>query len=373
MKTILLVSFLLIHSAYAEDFFDGLTSSDAVVEEETPISIDSGFKSKLLEIAKDRFSKGPSLFNYDSIHNGVIPDVGVFIGSKTVNRWSSRFLKMVDSPIRNIEYAFENEELGINLTIDLNYFMNKKEIDFLSPTLKPGEIFTKYRKSSGPVRDNSSVSKRDSNYLVEVGIKLRFPLLGNQELNTVHLGFRKTYFKTYYKSDYNSYLQKQMALSTMQLEGGSDGSSLAAAQQTVKELMAKLENGDDLTKEDQQAYKKASLVIDSQGDEIETESSREILEEEITSFESGSIMPFKLSSLLIKDVIDFLNKNKILSDYLDVEVLHYDETSAGLVKVSGLNRLIEGALPGLNIYFVGTRNDPMTGDAKIYIAGKLYE
>ncbi|MCO4784206.1 MAG: hypothetical protein KC646_17910 [Candidatus Cloacimonetes bacterium] len=372
MKLLLILSFLFVFSSNSQDFFDDLKSSDSPLEDETVVSDGGGFKSKLLEIAKDRFSKGPSLFNFDSIHGDIVPDVGVFIGSKTVNRWSSRFLTMVDSPVRNIEYTFEDEELGINLTIDLNYFMDKKEIDFLSPVLKPGEIFTKYRQDQTVTRSENTNSKRDSSYFIEVGMKLRFPLLGNQELNTVHLGFRKTYFKTYYKSDYNLYLQKQMKLASLMFND-SDGSSLEAAKAVVKKLMAKLEQGDDLTSEDQRAYKKASAIIDGQESESSGASDKEVLEEEITSFESGSIMPFKLSSLLIKDIINYLNKNKVLSDYLDVEVLHYDETSAGLVKVSGLNRLIETALPGLNIFFVGTRNDSMTGDDKIYIAGRLYE
>ena len=77
MKFVLLISLYLVCSLGAQDFFDDLKSSDAAIEDESPVIDDGGFKSKLLEIAKDRFNQGPSLFNYDSIHGDVIPDVGV--------------------------------------------------------------------------------------------------------------------------------------------------------------------------------------------------------------------------------------------------------------------------------------------------------
>ena len=374
MKLWILFFFVNLSSVIGGGFFDDLPSSDAGPSDDIEIAEDGlGFHSKLLELAQDSFHRGPSLFNYDQIHGDMIPDVGVYIGSKSVNRWSSRFLQMADLPIRNIEYKFEEGELGVNITIDLNYFVSREEIDFLAPTLRPGEIFTKYRKDRAIRAEKNNRSKKEDSYFLEMGLKLRFPLLGNQELNTVHLGFRRTYFKTYYKSDYNEYLKKQNSL--MYLIGAQSGSNtpINLAKKTLEDLMKKLDSGQELNQKDQEQYTKASAILDASSDPTNSDRQRDKLEEEIASFESGSILPFKLSPILIKDVIDYLNKNKILSDYLDVEILDYQESSAGIVKVSGLNRLIETVLPGLSIYFVGTRNDSYTGKDKIFIAGKLYE
>ncbi len=332
------------------------------------------------------------VYGYESYFEGIRPDIGVRIGRETVQKWSHRLLKDANSPIRYVRYEILQDYLDVVVTVDYDYFVNQPSLRLVSPTWAPGEVFKDINKRIA--YDES----KDSNepFVFDVRFRLRFPLLGYQNpenpgsLNTVFMEFSKQAVQTYYLKDFETYLElandrvrsieEKSSLRGRELYGRnlSPEAKLDKANAEIEELMLILERKGKLSYAEQNRFKRIQSFL-SREDEIQVidESMQDKLRS-IENFKASSLLPIVPSAVAIKKLLQEATRQKVFAKYLLMEVVSYDNQAGGVLRISGLNRVIEPNLPQVDIYFVGI--DQKTegtakyfGDekSKLFVAAKM--
>jgi len=172
---ILISSFLFTHipSANEQDFFQDLTDEQGG-DGSVVLSDDSHDDFNFEPFNPDQASSN-KVFTYDEFYKGVRPDVGVRIGRRTVDKWSYRFLKGNDLPLRHVKHEIIKDYLSLTITVDHTYFKKRGEVDLVAPAWAPGEVF----KDVGD-RKVYQQGKTPEDYVFDIRFRLRFPLIGYQ-------------------------------------------------------------------------------------------------------------------------------------------------------------------------------------------------
>ncbi len=348
-------------------------------------SLDNASENRPFSV--DQGSQENPIFSYDQYFGSVRPDVAVRIGRETVKKWSHRWLYKEGLPVRYIRYDIVGDSLEFSVTVDYQYFRDRRKIDLIAPAYAPGQIFKPVGERRAYDRD-----KDGSEFVVDIKFRLRFPLVGYQKPgdrsqdNTLYMQFTRQAIQAYYLEDFETYLMKLeeraelfMSIRDMQISpSGRRLSDLTRTMKELEELDRKLTQNGSLSPSEQRRLE--SLNVDLKQEDVSSILTDKLLlvDSQIERFQSGSILPFVPSSEAIKELLSALGRNKVFSDYLDIEVHEYQGLAGGIIKMSGLNRIIEARLPGLDIYFVGVdRVAPgklhMFGSegSKILVAGRL--
>jgi hypothetical protein len=358
-------------------FFDDLGQKPTLEENRNPTTLQN-----LRTHKRGENSAKKPLFSYGDYFKDVQPDLSALIGEETVKRWSRKLLHQSEFPIRYLSYELVKDALDFSVTLDYQYFKTRKDIDLLSPTFAPGEIFKPIE-----VRKPYEKSSRDLDFVVDLRFRLRFPLLDYEEsgqvaVNTVFMGFSRQAVQAYYLQDFELYLKKSETraslleeASGLQFEFSEAGGEFRDVLLELSRLEENLESGTALTPKDLSLLEDVEVQLDTQ--EIVQGKQDQIreLEAEITRFRNGSILPIVISAHSIRELFLALNANKNFGHYLRVEIVDFQDQAAGVLKVSNLNRVIEEKLPGLDIYFVGVKQIK-TGkrqehSSKIFVAARL--
>lgn len=362
--------------------FEGRLDRAGTLSEER--GVDRASQSNPFSQEEDEGQK--PVYSYDKYFNSVMPDVAVRIGRKTVQRWSHQWLYKEDLPVRFIRYDIVGDSLEFNITVDYQYFRNRQSIDVVSPAYAPGEIFKPVGNRKPFDRD-----KDESSFVVDLRFRLRFPLVDYQnpqdrsQDNTLYMQFTRQAIQAYYLADFNTYLGKldekaEMVSELEKLEatGINDQKLLEQNLEELEALERKLGSDGALSKEDERRLDELNTVL--KGGDLHMLKKEKILaiDGEIERFQSGSILPFVPSNEAIKDLLDKLSSQKAFSNYLAINIHEYQGLAGGIIKISGMNRIIEGRFPGLDIYFVGIDrvapgkiNFFGTEDSKILVAGRM--
>ena len=350
------------------------------------LQIDRASSSNPFSQAEDEGHK--KVYSYDKYFESVMPDVAVRIGRKTVQGWSHRWLYKEGLPVRFIRYDIVGDSLEFNVTVDYQYFRDRRSMDVISPAFGPGEIFK-------PVGSRRSFEgdKDDDSFVVDLRFRLRFPLVEYQnpqdrsQDNTLYMQFTRQAIQAYYLSDFNTYLDKlgQKAAMVSELEklerAGANNQNLLEGQlEQLEELERKLKQNGHLSVADENRLNQLNTLL--KGEDIHMLAKEKLLEidGEIERFQSGSILPFVPSNEAIKDLLEKLSSQKAFSNYLAINIHEYEGLAGGIIKISGLNRVIEGRFPGLDVYFVGIdRVAPGkinlfgSEESKVLVAGRMRE
>ena len=307
------------------------------------------------------------VYGYESYFKGVRPDIGVRIGRDTVQKWSHRLLKESNSPIRYVRYEILQDYLDVVVTVDYDYFVNQANLRLISPAWAPGEVFKDINKRR--IYDESTDSNEP--FVFDVRFRLRFPLVGYQNpenpgsLNTVYMEFSKQAVQTYYLKDFETYLElasnrirgieKRSSLRVDAIYGASlsPEAKLDKANAEIEKLMITLKLNGSLSQSEHNRLKQIQSFLNGE-DQVQSidESMRDELRK-IENFKASSLLPIVPSASAVKKLLQEATKQKVFAEYLVMEVISYDNQAGGVLKVSGLNRVIEPNLPQVDIYFVG--------------------
>lgn len=307
------------------------------------------------------------VYSYDAFFAGVRPDIGVRIGRKTVDKWSRRFLSEEQSPVRHIRYEIVQDYLDVIVTVDFDFFSKELSMDVISPAWAPGETFNNMN-SRKPFESSKHAGE---SFVFDLRFRLRFPLIGYQNaeksgsLNTVHMEFTKQAIQTYYLSDFNTFLDlsaerirqldRKSDVRSKQSFGGDSSPSekLKKASDALDRLMHKFSQTGSLTAQEQARLKEIQNFLNSEDSLESLNESMSDLVKRIENFKASSLLPVVPSAAAVKYLIQLVTKQGVLANYLDMEVITYNDQAGGILKVSGLNRVIEANLPLVDVYFVG--------------------
>ena len=359
---------VLVHSNWSteQDYFNGievLSNSDTDGQfKDFHILEDFRFKP-----FSDDLPSEYQVYGYDSYFEGIKPDIGVRIGRDTVQKWSHRLLKESNSPVRYVRYEILQDYLDVVVTVDYDYFVNQAHLRLISPTWAPGEVFKDINKRS--IYDETRDSKEP--FVFDVRFRLRFPLVGYQNpenpgsLNTVYMEFSKQAIQTYYLRDFETYLklasarirsiEKRSSIRIDTLYGASlsPEAKLDKANAEIEDLLITLNRNGSLSQAEHKRLKQIQSFLNGE-DEVQSidESMRDGLRQ-IENFKASSLLPIVPSAAAVKKLLQEATRQKVFAEYLLMEVISYDNQAGGVLKVSGLNRVIEPNLPQVDIYFVG--------------------
>ncbi len=348
------------------DYFDGLqvlnSSSDTADQKDFYVLDDFSFKP-----FSDDLPSEYKIYDYKSYFKGVQPDIGVRIGRDTVQKWSHRLLKDSNSPVRYVRYEILQDYLDVVVTVDYDYFVNQPNMRLISPTWAPGEVFKDINKRR--IYDESQDSTEP--FVFDVRFRLRFPLLGYQNpensgsLNTVYMEFSKQAVQTYYLKDFETYLKlasdrirniekkSSLRMNEKYATNLSPEAKLDKANQEIEKLMTVLESKGSLSASELDRFKRIQSFLNGE-DQVQVidESMQDGLRS-IENFKASSLLPVVPSAAAVKKLLQEATHQKLFAKYLLMEVISYDNQAGGVLKVSGLNRVIEPNLPQVDIYFVG--------------------
>lgn len=379
-------------SAIEEDHFADLEKMSEQVEM-------SGVKDlQILEEFNFRpFSENlPSayqVYTYDSYFQNMRPDVGVRIGRKTVDKWSRRFLDQEKSPVRHVRYEILQDYLDVIITVDFSFFEESAQLNLVAPAWAPGEVF----KNINDRKPYSSLQHSEEPFVFDIRFRLRFPLIGYQSpsnggsLNTVHMEFTKQAIQSYYLKDFNTYLElsskrieqidHESSIQMNQTYGGdtlSTEKKLSKASEELDYLMTKYSRDGDLSSADQTRLKEIQRFLNSEDNLQTANESMQELVTQIENFKASCLLPLVPSAAAIKSLIEVITQKGLLTEYLDMEVVTHNNQAGGVLKVSGLNRVIEANLPQVDVFFVGVdRRKPSSAQyfgeesSKLFVAARM--
>ena len=308
------------------------------------------------------------VYTYESYFKDIRPDVGVRIGRKTVDKWSRRFLDQEKSPVRHVRYEILQDYLDVIITIDFDFFEEINQLDMVAPAWAPGEVFKR-------INDRKPYQKFHHSkepFVFDIRFRLRFPLIGYQSpnnsgsLNTVHMEFTKQAIQTYYLKDFNTYLElsskriaqidHESSIQMKQTYGGdtlSPDKKLSKASEELDYLISKYSRDGDLSSTDKSRLKEIQRFLNSEDSlQIAKESTQE-LAIQIENFKASCLLPIVPSAAAIKHLIEIVTQKGLLTEYLDMEIVTHNDQAGGVLKISGLNRVIEANLPQVDVFFVG--------------------
>tara|TARA_Y100000589_G_scaffold75317_1_gene68914 strand:+ start:657 stop:1892 length:1236 start_codon:yes stop_codon:yes gene_type:complete len=352
--------------ANEQDYFSGLEApiNEKLVGDEKSFLILEDFSFKPFS---ENLPSEHQVYSYESYFKGVRPDIGVRIGRNTVHKWSHRLLQGSKSPVRYVRYEILQDYLDIVVTVDYEYFADRPGLNLVSPAWSPGEVFKDIdeRKPYDKSKDS------DEPFVFDLRFRLRFPLVGYQNpetsgsLNTVYMEFTKQAIQTYYLKDFETYLnlsekriaqiEKKSSLRADQSYGSnlSPDEKLAKANSEIKTLMNTLDRKGSLSSSQLQRLKQIQAFLNGEDNlQIIDESMRQVVRS-IENFKSSCLLPIVPSASAVKSLLEEATRQKVFAHYLVMEVISYDNQAGGVLKVSGLNRVIEPNLPQVDIYFVG--------------------
>ena len=349
-----------------QDYFDGLEilSDSRSDSDQKNFHILEDFRFKPFS---DDLPSEYQVFGYESYFKGVRPDIGVRIGRDTVQKWSHRLLKESNSPVRYVRYEILQDYLDVVVTVDYDYFVNQSNLRLLSPAWAPGEVFKDINKR----RSYDESTDSNESFVFDVRFRLRFPLVGYQNpdnpgsLNTVFMEFSKQAVQTYYLKDFETYLklasdrirsiEQKSSLRVNEIYGANlnPEAKLDKANAEIEKLMAILKRRGSLSRSELDRLKRIQSFLNGE-DQVQNidESMRDGLRQ-IENFKASSLLPIVPSAAAVKRLLQEATRQKIFAEYLVMEVISYDNQAGGVLKVSGLNRVIEPNLPQVDIYFVG--------------------
>lgn len=390
LKLLVFACLLVVLSA-TDSFFDGLELDEAP-EGDVVVSSES---ESLSEYSFDAFSQtwnsDQKTYSYEDYYGDVKPDVAVRIGSETVKRWSYRFLGKEGLPVYHIRYGIIGDNLDISVVIDHDYFKKRGEVDLVAPSWGPGEVF----KEVGE-REAYQQQEVEQKFVFDVRFRIRFPLLGYQSPenkssdNTVYMEFARQSINAYYYEDFEKFLELLERKMTLQEEnystalegsfsrGNEPEQQMAQAMRELDELTRKVEENGDLTEAEMRRFEEISAFLDGRDSQQQNTDSMRDLTRQIENFKSASLLPVVPSARAVQELLNLLTKEKVFAEYLDIQVVDFNQQAGGVVKVSGLNRIIEANLPGLDVYFVGIdrvnqSNGHLFGrePSKIFVAARM--
>lgn len=333
------------------------------------------------------------VYTYDSYFQNIRPDVGVRIGRKTVDKWSRRFLDQEKSPVRHVRYEILQDYLDVIITIDFSFFEESTQLNLVAPAWAPGEVF----KNINDRKPYNSLQHSEEPFVFDIRFRLRFPLIGYQSpnnsgsLNAVYMEFTKQAIQTYYLKDFNTYLElsskriehidHESSIQMKQTYGGdtlSTEEKLSKASEELDYLMTKYSRDGDLSSKDKSRLKEIQRFLNSE-DNLQTanESMQELITQ-IENFKASCLLPVVPSAAAIKSLIEVITQKGLLTEYLDMEVVAHNDQAGGVLKVSGLNRVIEANLPQVDVFFVGVdRRKPSSAQyfgeesSKLFVAARM--
>jgi len=383
----LLLLFFLVSLSFGEDtptFLDFEQNRGSSREFSQELHLDAASMTRPFDPGEDNTHQ--PIYSYEKYFGSVMPDVAVRLGRQTVKRWSHRWLYKEGLPVRFIRYDIVGDSLEFNITVDYEYFRNRKSIDLVAPTYGVGEVFKPVGSRKAYDRE-----KDGSQFVVDLRFRLRFPLLGYQnpedrsQDNTLYMQFTRQAIQAYYLDDFNTYLEKldqqmnmMLELNGLEAKGAANPAAKERSFQELEELERKLAQNGSLSPADEERLAAVNRTLHGDDFHMILKEKLLTLDAEIERFQSGSILPFVPSNEAVKDLLEKLSAKKAFSDYLAIEIHEYQGLAGGIIKVAGLNRVIEGRFPGLDIYFVGIdkatpANLQFFGQdvSKILVAGRI--
>ncbi len=366
---ILSVSFMIFGSlnwAQELDYFNGLEVQNDMktIDNEKSLRVIEDFSFKPFS---ENLPSQHQIFSYRSYFEDIRPDIGVRIGRNTVQKWSHRFLQGSKSPVRYVRYEIIQDYLDVIVTVDYDFFAKQIDLNLVSPVWAPGEVFKNINERQSYDNDRDS----DEPFVFDIRFRLRFPLVGYQNpetpesLNTVYMEFTKQAIQTYYLKDFETYLklsdirlaqieQKASMRAEQSYETNlSPADRLEKADSEIKMLMKNWDKNGYLSASQMQRLKQLQVFLNGE-DNLQTidESTRELVRK-IENFKASCLLPIVPSASAVKKLLEEATAKKVFARYLLMEVVSYDNQAGGVLKVSGLNRVIEPNLPQVDIYFVG--------------------
>jgi len=177
--------------------------------------------------------------------------------------------------------------------------------------------------------------------------------------------FTKQAIQSYYLVDHEQFLnyanekfELMDRVAEIELGGGfarnlSPEEQMSKALAELDRLTKKYSKDGKLDQQEMDRFRMVKRFIDEQGNVQKLKERIMVLSAKIENYKSASLFPVAPSAKAIKRLMEDMMKKKAYSEYLSVEVVDFNEMAGGVVKISGLNRVIEKNLPGLDIYFVG--------------------
>ena len=177
--------------------------------------------------------------------------------------------------------------------------------------------------------------------------------------------FSKQAIQTYYLRDFETYLklasarirsiEKRSSIRIDTLYGASlsPEAKLDKANAEIEDLLINLNRNGSLSQAEHKRLKQIQSFLNGE-DEVQSidESMRDGLRQ-IENFKASSLLPIVPSAAAVKKLLQEATRQKVFAEYLLMEVISCDNQAGGVLKVSGLNRVIEPNLPQVDIYFVG--------------------
>jgi hypothetical protein len=330
-----MASFALSAAVYAaEDLFSDLSGSNpeqAAPATEEPVSLTGFGLHGVLPRSTAAISRqlGGNVYAYSTYFADVIPDLSVFIGAKTVETWSKRFLKDSNFPVRSFSYEVAEHALMIKVVVDSSLLKlgGTEGARIFTPGYRPGEIFK-------PVDQRESFDNRqdgEQDYVVEIGIRLRFPLLGHQEDNTVYMEFSRQAARSFYAADYNSYLEKEEKRYELLLKKARFSNQRQTLLNRKKGLEREIAAGNFTNEAEYSTTSRLLGEFNRRLDKLSTE--LEELDIEVANFKSGSVISLTLSPEALRDILQQCNRQGVFNGYLGVELFKEPEEADGVVRL----------------------------------------
>ena len=177
--------------------------------------------------------------------------------------------------------------------------------------------------------------------------------------------FSKQAVQTYYLKDFETYLKlasdrirniekkSSLRMNEKYATNLSPEAKLDKANQEIEKLMTVLESKGSLSASELDRFKRIQSFLNGE-DQVQVidESMQDGLRS-IENFKASSLLPVVPSAAAVKKLLQEATHQKLFAKYLLMEVISYDNQAGGVLKVSGLNRVIEPNLPQVDIYFVG--------------------
>lgn len=247
---------------------------------------------------------------------------------------------------------------GILLDLDKNHLIvtaifnseNFKMLEWVKPTLSPGEIFLSSSQRSGQA---SRADEKDFVVAIQLRLNIRTKL---SVPDTVYLSFSQPQVAAYYKQDLMAFKDKQRRL-------GLALSQYDSANSELKAINTKLGS----SSEENINYQ---LKLTSQKIQLRKSLNKlardiDTLNRQIIRF-SGSYMSVLPSDKLLEDLINSSGRGatgdsiiseayarvmdmQVLSEQLTIELVNGVENRSGVIRVKNLGRAFSGVMPGLYI------------------------